>query len=267
MSPRCVQIQEDAAGLASLRESDPERQAAEAHVATCRDGCAEAWRRGQALAALLENAGPLPAPGAADLARVAAAIKQELAAGQDAAPSSPASRRPTRWWSVPAAQIAASAVFVIDALRDSVRGTQLATAAAMTIIAALSTALAITAGGLAMAAIPAASLLASALGANGSGLGAGEGFHCTGLELGFAALPFALAFAMARRGAFDRPRAALTSAAAGGALAAQGVLAFGCHAIPSAAHLFVFHTGGVLLAGFFALILSRGFRPVRSPVH
>jgi hypothetical protein len=225
----CETIQRDAAGLASLRAGDPERESAYAHARSC-PACRAALGEGERLMAMI-GALARPAPSEAALRRAARPVLESLPA------------RPSR--ALPAL-VAGTAVLLAvagrspsHAARDVLAGAALAVAAAA--VAALARR-----GWLVAAGAVAVSSAAAALHAGAGPFAWQEGVRCLATELAAAALPLVVAVGLWRRevpGAWD-----LASAAAAGALAGQAALALNCHGPDSAAHVLGFHVAGVVLA-------------------
>jgi hypothetical protein len=241
----CAELRAKAAGVAALPPGDPEREEYLAHAREC-PGCMEELRKSEKLLRALDAA-RLPPPSAQALRRAAAPILAEL---------SPA--LPRGAWAVRgAAAIAAFALLLLVARHREVEGW-----AAAILIAALASALAASAGVLRAGALVAvAAAAAFALAAGGApgfalagqmgGLAPRVGAECLLAELLAAALPFAAAAWTFRRS----PRAgSLAQAAAAGALAGQAALHLGCPAHAQAAHLWVFHVGGVALAALLGWV-------------
>ncbi len=100
-------VRDQAAGIAALRETDPERIAAYEHAATC-DDCARALAEGKELCFLIDAALPVEPPTPAVLERVRRAVVAEEDAQQAAAeaarrPSGP----PSAWIAILVAALAA----------------------------------------------------------------------------------------------------------------------------------------------------------------
>jgi len=235
----CDELRANAAGIASLREGDPEREAYLAHARGC-PGCAEALRDGEKLMAALGRAS-LPAPSAQALQRASAPILREL--------------RPTSSWGLRAtAALAAAAVPVLFARHHDWEGW-----AAALIVLAAATALSATAGmwkAGAWVALAASAGFALAAGGvpgfprAGAGLVPSVGLDCFGLEILGGALAALVALRAASRGS-------LAAAAASGALAAQAALHVACSAHLQAPHLWLFHVGGVAVAAALGFALQQ----------
>jgi hypothetical protein len=226
----CDELRPKAAGIASLRESDPERQAYLAHARSCA-GCMQALREGEKLIAALGRA-TLPAPSPAALRRASAPVLREL-------------RPPSSWGLRAGAALAAAAVPVLFARHHDWEGW----GAALLVLAA-ATALSTTAGlwkAGAWVGLTASAGFALAAGGvpgfprAGAAFAPGIGLDCFGLEM----LGGALAALVALRSAV---RGSLAAAAAAGALAAQAALHICCSAHDQAPHLWLFHVGGVAVA-------------------
>ena len=235
----CAELRAKAAGIAALPEGDPEREEYLAHAREC-PGCAEELRKNEKVLRALDAA-RLPTPSAQALRRAAAPVLAELL------PPLPRGA----WAARGGAAIAAFALLLLVARHRDAEGWT-----AAILIAALASALAATAGVLRAGALVAvAAAAAFALAAGGApgfalagqmgGLAPRVGAECLLAELLAAGLPFAAAAWTFRRS----PRAgSLAQAAAAGALAGQAALHLGCPAHAQAAHLWVFHVGGVALA-------------------
>jgi hypothetical protein len=116
-------------------------------------------------------------------------------------------------------------------------------------------------GGPLLGAIPLASFVASSLAGADGALQPGTGLRCLLFEGLLALPPLAVAALFAWRTRLPEPRRTLMAAAAGGALAGQAALHVLCHGYQSHGHLFVFHTGGVLLALAMGALAARLLRP------
>jgi hypothetical protein len=244
----CAERRAQAAGIAALPEGDPEREAYLAHAREC-PGCLEELRKSEKLVRLLESA-RLPAPSPEALRRASAHVLAGLA-------------RPRMAWAARGgAAVAAFALLLLAARHRDPEGW-----AAALIIAALAAALAATAGVLrAGALVGVAAAAAFALAAGGApgfavagqmgGLVPDVGAECLLAELLAAALPLAAAVWTFRR---DPRPGSLAQAAAAGALAGQAALHIGCSAHAQAAHLWVFHVGGVLLAALAGWVIEGRF--------
>jgi hypothetical protein len=235
----CEELRPKAAGIASLPESDPERQAFLAHARDCA-GCMQALREGERLMAALAAVG-LPAPSAEALRRASAPVLREL-------------RPSSSWGPRAAAALAAAAVPILFARHRDWEGW----GAALLALAA-ATALSATAGvwkaGAWVALAASAGFALAAGGVPGfPGAGAGFaphlGFDCFGLELLGGALAALVALRAAGRGS-------LAASMAGGALAAQAALHVACSAHLQAPHLWSFHVGGVAVAAALGWALQQ----------
>lgn len=231
----CDELRPKAAGMASLPEGDPEREAFLAHARTCA-GCLEAFREGERLMAAIERS-TLPAPSAQALRRASAPVLREL--------------RPARWGLATAAAIAAFAVPVLFARHREWEGWS----AALVVLAA-ATALSATSGlwkAGAWVAVAASAGFAFAAGgvpgfpSGGAGFVPRVGIDCFALEVLGGAFTAAAAWWVARRDVQS-----LGAAAAAGALAAQAALHISCSARDVAPHLWLFHVGGVVAAAVAA---------------
>ncbi len=240
----CAELRAKAAAVAALPEGDPEREEYLAHAREC-PGCAEELRKSEKVLRALD-AVRLPPPSAQALRRAVAPVLAELAPPLRGA-----------WAARGGAAIAAFALLLLVARQRDAEGWT-----AAILIAALASALAATAGVLrAGALVSVAAAAAFALAAGGApgfalagqmgGLAPRVGAECLLAELLAAGLPFAAAVWTFRRS----PRAgSLAQAAAAGALAGQAALHLGCPAHAQAAHLWVFHVGGVALAALLGWV-------------
>ena len=235
---RCDDLRARAAGLAALPLDDPDRREAEAHAATCAD-CAAALAAGGRLLALLDQLPAPPPPSPEVLRRVARAVSREEQRGRVAVPAAVVLGwlgltllDPAHHASGPHPWMSSIMLAVLG-----VAGLLLCKRRAIWMSVLLS----------AVAAI----LLA----------GAGPvvpslGVRCLLLELGTALLPLAAVVVWVREGGISLHAAA----AAAGALAAQGALHLSCPSSHARAHVLLFHTTGVLLAGALAALASRLLR-------
>jgi len=234
----CDELRPNAAGIASLPQGDPEREAFVAHARGC-PGCMQAFREGEKLFAALGRS-ELPAPSARALRRAAAPVLAQL--------------RLSRW---PLRAAAAALAFAIPLLFARHRDWEGWVAAVLVLVlaAALSAAAGALRAGAWVALAASAGFAIAAGGIPGfspadRGLAGRVGVDCLGIELFGGALVSALILWRVRDGA-----ASLATAAAAGALAAQAALHLTCAAHAQAPHLWVFHVGGVAaagLAGFLA---------------
>ena len=247
----CDELRQDAAGIASLPEGDPEREQYLLHAGGCA-GCLQALREGEKLMRAIE-ASPLPAPSKEALQRASAAIAAELRA-----PARP------RWiWPAAAAAVAAFCVPILLSRQLDREGL----AAALVVLIA-ATLLAGTAGVLrAGALVTLAASAGFALAAGGVPVGLLStpvhlgGIDCAVLELAAAALPLAATAWMFRRRSLP---GALATAAAAGALAGQAALHLGCPGNHSALHLWVFHVGAVAAAALLGFLVEGRLVSARS---
>ncbi|HET9751719.1 MAG TPA: hypothetical protein VFP52_02110 [Myxococcales bacterium] len=239
----CEELRPKAAGIASLDESDPERQAYLAHARTC-EGCMQALREGEKLMAALGRA-TLPAPSAQALLRASAPVLREL-------------RPPSSWGLRAGSALAAAAVPILFARHHDWEGW----AAALVVLAA-ATALGATAGlwkAGAWVGLAASAGFALAAGGvpgfprAGAGFSPGIGLDCFGLEI----LGGAIAALLALRAVAGH---SLAAAAAAGALAAQAALHISCLAHGQAPHLWLFHVGGVAAAAALGWVLQQRVYP------
>lgn len=227
----CEELRANAAGVASLPEGDPEREAYLQHARTC-SGCMAAFREGEKLFAALGQS-RLPGPSARALRQASAPILADL--------------RPVRW---PLGAVTALVAFAVPVLFARHRDWEGWIAASIVLL--LAAALGASAGLLRAGAwVGLAASAGFAIAAGGIpgfsaaewGLAARLGLDCLGLELLGGAIAFAAVVRLGRgRGV------SLASAAAAGALAAQAALHLTCGAHAQAPHLWVFHVGGVAVA-------------------
>jgi hypothetical protein len=244
----CERIQVAAAGLASLPATDPERVAAFDHARTCA-ACARALAEGAALLRIIETDTAVEAPAPQALDRAAAGIRREL-------------RRAWHTSRAGAVALSIGAAWVL-ALASGRRAAAHGEASlAIAAVAALASAGAMALWTPLLLAVPLVSLIVATLAGAAGPLDAAVGVRCLGVELAAAVLPLAVAFLLARRGAFARPAVALAAAAGGGALGGQAALEITCHGLRTHAHLLTFHTGGVVLALLIGLLAGRA--PARA---
>jgi predicted anti-sigma-YlaC factor YlaD len=255
LSP-CESLQSQAAALASLPATDPERIAAERHAADCGD-CRPVLEEGRRLIRMLE-ALPEPAPPAPEvLRRAAEPILQELRR-----PPHPARWGNAVWNALPALSVVATWVVLLARQAGPVVG----------LIGIVSFAAVRASGALGWPS--AAAILATSLGIAASQgwhelsgpLGGLTGFNCSKMELLVAVFPLVIAL-LAPRITGRAPSASVcAAAAAGGALVGQGALRLLCPLHDSAPHLLVFHVGGVLLAAGAGALASQIpiFRPATA---
>jgi hypothetical protein len=259
----CEELRPQAAGVAALPEGDPGRDEYLAHARGCA-GCMEELRKGEQLIRLLAAA-RLPAPSAEALRRASDPILATLS--RDWTKKKLFFFSPRAWALRAGAAVAAFAMLVLVARHLDPEAWVPAL-----VVAALAAALAGTAGVLRAGALVAvAAAAAFALAAGGApgfafagqmgGLVPGLGIECMIAELVSAALPLAAAAWVFRR---DPRPGALAQAAAAGALAGQAALHLGCSAHAQAAHLWVFHVGGVALAALAGWIAEGRLLSVRE---
>jgi hypothetical protein len=238
----CDELRASAAGIATLPEGDPDREAFFTHAREC-SGCMEALREGEKLFAALASA-RLPPPSPRALRRASSPILAELT--------------PSRWPVRAAAAVVAFAIPILFSRHRELEGW-----AAAFLVLALATTLSATAGALRAGAwVALAASAGFAIAAGGipgfaetePGLAARVGADCLVLELAGGAL--ATALVLWRAGASAAFPAAT---AAAGALAAQGALHLACTAHAQAPHLWVFHVGGVAAAALAGWMLQRRF--------
>jgi hypothetical protein len=250
----CAEIQAQAAGLASLPPTDAARIAARAHASSCA-ACTAALAEGETLMRVLDEALPLESLQPEALQRTAQEILSELDRGRPAR-----TRVGAGGLGAIALALSASWLLPLAAGHKLGAGAGVWMSAALAALAAATTAASIALGGLALAAIPLLSLVASALGSTGGPVRLAAGLPCLLFELGLAFPAFAVATVLAFKRLMPEPRSALPAAAGGGALIGQAVLHLNCHALPSHGHLFIFHTGGVLLALALGAVICRSLR-------
>jgi len=244
----CERIRADAAGLAALPASDPERREAFAHAREC-PGCARVLEEAERLQLVVGDLAPSRLDAAA-LARASSPIVSELRreAGE---------------------RMLASAVAVCLAFAASVTLAQHRSPSRRDWVVAL--VLAAAAAGLAAAerrfrvavvplAVLAAFIAAAATGVT-DGLQAGMGVHCLGTELACAAAAVLGAWLAIRRGTSSLAPGAVAAGAAAGAVAGAAALQLTCLAHTSLPHVLTFHVGGVLLAAAFAGVAWALVRP------
>ena len=220
-----------------LPEGDPDRTAFLEHARGCAE-CMEAFRQGEKLQGALARV-QLPPPSQQALQRAREAVLAEL--------------RPRTW---PLRVAACVLAFAVPVLFSRHRDWEGWAAAALVLVAA--TALSAAAGTLAsggLLALAASAGFAFAAGGVPGFPAPVGGPECLLIELGGAALPLAAAVFWYRR---DPRPGSLPTAAAAGALAAQAALHLVCGDHTQAAHLWVFHVGGVALAAGAAWALERG---------
>jgi len=238
----CDDLRPKAAGIAALPEHDPERGAYLAHARGC-EGCMQALREGDELMRLLESA-PQPPPPPEALRRASAQILAELRP------------RSGSWALRIGAVVAGFAVILLIARHRDAEGW-----AAALVVLACAAALAATAGALragALVAVAAAAAFAVAAGGVPGPAGLVVDLDCLVLELVVAVLPLAAAAWTFRT---DPRPGALAQAAAAGALAGQAALHISCSANHHAAHLWVFHVGGVALAALAGWLVEGRLKP------
>jgi hypothetical protein len=251
LAAECQRIQANAAGLASLDERDVERRAAFAHAADCQP-CRAALTEGEQLMRLLDaEAKATERPSAVVMARVSSEILASL--DRETERARPRRSRSWRGTAVPVAVLSAvwlatGLIRLAAATHPLPGGDRAGASVAMIALTTLGAAGALLLGGWLTPLLPAASLLMSLLHGGGGGHQAAIGVSCAGFELLFAVLPVIVAGLLVRRGGLTSPTTSLAIAAGGGALVAQSVLHAICHAHPSTAHNFLFHTGPVFLA-------------------
>jgi hypothetical protein len=246
----CGERQESAAGIVSLPADAPERRDSVAHARTC-GACRAALAEGEALLRLLEEAQPAPvAEGVLVLAK--AQILAELAAeaARGGARTAATVARGGAAWRPALATVAAVVGAYLIPLAGGRRLAGLAASWSIALAAAgsLVTGAALVLGGALFGAIPVLSGVASFLAGGAGPLDALIGKKCLLFELLWSLPPLLTGAVLAWRGPLPRRPWVLLAAAGGGALAGQAALGVLCHAHQSHAHLFTFHTGGVLAA-------------------
>lgn len=245
----CDELRPNAAGIASLPQGDPEREEYLLHARGC-DACMRALGEGAKLMRLIE-ASPVPAPSREALQRASAAIASELR--ESSRLQAPA--RPKWIWPAAAAAVAAFCVPLLLSQHLELEGlgaalvvlfaaTLLAGAAGALRAGALVTLAASAGFALAAGGVPVA-LLATSVRTGG--------IDCMFNELVAAALPLLATAWMFQRRPFP---GALATAAAAGALAGQAALHIGCSGSHNAAHLWVFHVGGVAAAALLGWVVE-----------
>jgi hypothetical protein len=235
----CESLRPQAAGIASLPSSHPERQEFLAHAAGCPD-CLLALRQAEAMLLLLDSV-PAELPSAASLARAARQIRAELRLLRLA----PALRA--------CATVLAWAVTI--ALERHLAATGWTASVAVTGLAAALAALVGAPRLAVLGAVAASAGLAIAAGGM-PGLVSNVGTYCVVIEQPCALLPAAAVVWHARRGA-TLSAWSLAQAAAAGALAGAAALHLSCPAHHATAHLWVFHVGGVIAAAAIAAALAK----------
>ena len=238
----CDELRKDAAGLAALPKGDPERQAAEAHAASC-EGCQRELEAASRVMLLLDRL-PAPAPPSAEvLARVRGQILADL--------------RPRMLLRM--VPLAVAIAFALLASLMHTRADEDSWIQAL-VVAAAAAMFGITAtlrGRMAMGVAAAGSALFALTAAVGSGGAAPSiGMHCMSIELIGAAVPLAVTIALVMSKKAGGGPALFGAAAGVGALAAQAALHLACP-VRSDQHLLAFHTGGVIVAMLVGLALSR----------
>ena len=246
----CEEIRRDAAGLAALSRSDPERREAEAHAVGCPD-CATALHRGDRLMQLLAL-GEAPAPSPEALRRAAASVLAELV------PLPPYGRL------IVPVFVAAAAVVVVFTGHERSAEPAHWTAAVLAAAVAVCVGAGFWRGRYAAAAAIVASAAFALLVARGGGLEPRLGAICSAVELAAAAAPLLAALFLLHRGAPLGP-GELAAAAAAGALAGQAGLHLTCEAGPATPHLLAFHVVGVLVAAAIGALMGVAPRR-RAPV-
>jgi hypothetical protein len=255
LSP-CESLQSQAAALAALPATDPERIAAERHALECGD-CRPVLAEGRRLVRMLEEL-PEPAPPSPEaLRRASESILSELRR-----PPHPARWGNAIWNALPALAVVATWVALLARRTGPVVGLiGLVAFAAVRAAGPLGwpAAVAILATSLGLAVSQGLHELAGPLGDLG-------GFSCSKMELLVAVFPLVIAL-LAPRITGRAPSASVcAAAAAAGALIGQGALGVLCPLHDSAPHLLAFHFGAVLLAAGAGALASRIpiFRPATA---
>jgi hypothetical protein len=195
-----------------------------------------------------------PAPSEATLQRVSATILAEMAEERRRPRPSPGPA-----WLTAAGALAAWVVFLAAARQRLPVGRSWAMSIFVLALAAVAAAGARRFGRLAAVAALGLSSLFTLAGSAEGGLQAALGAHCVLIELMSAALPLGTTayLALHRRAGWTEVSSwTFAGAAAAGALAGQAALHQICPA-HGAAHLTVFHTGGVLLATAIGVVTWR----------
>lgn len=257
----CERIAGSAAGLAALAKNDPERLAAEAHARGC-VACAAALHEGAAVVTLLGSARPPALPSPQALQRASSQILAELAAGRGAVTGK--ARGQVRFsLGLLAAGVSAWAIPLALSRKRLPFGPEWALSGAVAALAAVAAALSFTSGGLVLGMVPLASALFALLDGAGGGLHAAVGVKCVIAELISSAIPLAAAVTLLRRGVSGGAKE-IAAAGCAGALAGQALLHLTCPVSTATPHLFVFHTGGVLVAALLGGLLGRVAAPRRT---
>lgn len=263
----CADLQANAAGLASLPLDAAERKEAVEHAGSC-DACRAALAEGEALMRVLEDAQPVPVLRPEVMARAKAQILAELGMDvtKDDVQTAQVAGRPSTGWRSTAALLAVVAGSYLLPLAGGRRltGPNAPFSLSLAVAAAVVTGLALVWGGVLFAAIPLASALASFLAGGAGPLGLPIGVKCLLMEVAMSLPALAAAAALAWRRSLPWRTRSLIAAAGGGALAGQAALGVLCHAEPSHAHLFTFHTGGVVLALGLGVLAARLLVRIRA---
>lgn len=242
---QCDQLQERAAGIASLAHDDPERQAALEHARAC-PACAAALAEGEAMLVALDRVVVSESPPATVLAQAADGVRRDLRLRR--------ARRLRGRAAVVAAVLVAWLLPLLGGLR--LRGSDgAAESVTVAVLAALSTAVILTLGGRSLVILPLVSFASAWLSASAGPLAAVHGIECAVFELVVAAIPLGASVLLARRGLLDRSSTLFAGAAGGGAMAGQAALYVTCHAAAGHGHLLLFHAAPVLaVMGLAALV-------------
>ena len=234
----CERLRPQAAGIAALAPDDPERLEYLEHAAGCAS-CMRALGQAEEVLRILDRA-PRPAPAPSALQRASRQILSELTW---------LSRQPA----VRAGAVVAGWVLLVFLARGRAADGWLSSvllAAAAALIAAFAKS-----GAGAAASFLLAAGFALWFG-RPDGLSPGTGIECFLLEQVCAIIPAAAVFWLVRKTGAGAPQA-LIPAVVAGALAGEAALHLTCPARHSAAHLWVFHFGGVVVAALWSLLWSR----------
>lgn len=243
----CERLRADAAGIAALLPTDPERLAAWAHASGCAD-CARALREAERLQLLLSAWEPAPVP-AGVLERTSREILGRL-------------RREAlrRRIGAVAAVCGAVVVFVGFARSRSPSAVDWVLAAVLWALAVVLAATASRKPLLATAAAVLASVAAGSISGDHGPLGVSLGLECLAIELSSAAAVVGAVWVALRGSSSSPARSATVAAAAAGALAGDAALQVTCASVNAVPHLLAFHVGGIVLAAVGAGVLWRAPR-------
>jgi hypothetical protein len=259
---------DDVIGLVMLDASDPDRRAAEAHVAECGE-CRREWSRADQVRALMDGLAPPPAPSAAALQRTRARIHAELDGAKtkkatDPEPEVAATSAPGWATGLAVAVVGAFGFVFIEheasALRYFVAAAAIGVAAMIGSLAARSDR---------DARIATLSALALSIGLGAVDLRAfamelGHAESCFSTHVVACLLPLVAAtwLTSSRRGSTSPFHAA--AAAACGAVAGQAVLLTACASEESFLHVVFFHVAGVVTAAALGAGSGRLVAALRS---